>query len=163
LGKDSDNFTAEMLLKAVAAKATGNGESVAGAKIALDYLTGLRTVEPGTVLVNGSGLFDANRLSTNLLVAVLDDVYQDPLLFPEYASQLSLGHVDGTLRNRFKGLNAKCFVRAKTGSLRATNALAGYVERPNGGTLAFALIVEGVTDSVALKPEMDAFVMSLCE
>ena len=41
LGKDSDNFTAEMLLKAVAAKATGKGESVVGAKIALDYLTGV--------------------------------------------------------------------------------------------------------------------------
>jgi serine-type D-Ala-D-Ala carboxypeptidase/endopeptidase (penicillin-binding protein 4) len=162
LGKDSDNFTAEMLLLAIALKATGKGDSLTGAKVAMDFLASLGPLEQGTVLINGSGLFDANRMSTNALLRVLSEGYRNPMIHPEYVSQLSLGELDGTLRRRFKGLPAGCQVRGKTGTLRATNALAGYVERAQGGPLVFAIIVEGVTDSVALKPEMDAYVTSLC-
>jgi D-alanyl-D-alanine carboxypeptidase len=53
-------------------------------------------------------------------------------------------------------------VRGKSGSLRATNALAGYVEPLRGQAMAFAVIVEGLTDASAVKEQMDSFVEGLC-
>jgi len=66
------------------------------------------------------------------------------------------------LKTRLKGLPADCKIRAKTGTLRATGSLAGYVETNAGATHAFAIIVEGITDMGKVKSEMDAFVVSLC-
>ena len=162
LGKDSDNFSAEMLLRAIGGISGGIASSEAGAKRELEFLGRLGSVEPDTRLVNGSGLFDANRLSTNLLVLLLNEVYTNRWVYPEFASQLSLGNTDGTLKTRLKGLPADCKIRAKTGTLRATGSLAGYVETNAGATHTFAIIVEGITDMAKVKSEMDAFAVSLC-
>jgi D-alanyl-D-alanine carboxypeptidase/D-alanyl-D-alanine-endopeptidase (penicillin-binding protein 4) len=162
LGKESDNFTAEMLLLALGKSAAGTGRAEAGAKVLIDDLSRLGPLEPGTRFVNGSGLFDANRVSTNLLVRVLVAQRADPGTFPEYASQLAVASRDGTLRGRFSRLPSGCVIRAKTGSLRGTSSLSGYVARPDGTHWAFGVIVEGIADMAAPRPNIDAFVASLC-
>ncbi|MGC4068209.1 MAG: D-alanyl-D-alanine carboxypeptidase/D-alanyl-D-alanine-endopeptidase [Polyangiaceae bacterium] len=162
LGKDSDNFTAEMLLLAVGKSAGAVGSSDAGAKVLLEDLARLGPLEPGTRIINGSGLFDANRLSTDLLVRVLVAQRADASVYPEYVTQLATSARDGTLRHRLTGLPNGCVIRAKTGSLRGTSSLSGYVARPEGVTLAFGVIVEGIADMAAPRPEIDAFVASLC-
>jgi D-alanyl-D-alanine carboxypeptidase/D-alanyl-D-alanine-endopeptidase (penicillin-binding protein 4) len=163
LGKDSDNFTAEMLLIALGKSAGGAGRSDAGATVLLEDLSRLGPLEPGTRLINGSGLFDANRLSTDLLVRVLLAQRAEPGLFPEYVSQLSVAARDGTLRHRLAGVPRGCVIRAKTGSLRGTSSLSGYVARPDGAEWAFGVIVDGIADMAAPRPEIDAFVASLCD
>lgn len=163
LGKDSDNFTAEMLLLAIGAKAKSIGKSEVGAGVVLEYLAAQGPVEQGTKFINGSGLFDANRLSTDLVARLLTEAKNNTVYAPEYLSQLSVGARDGTLKNRFTELPKDCIVRGKTGTLKATSALSGYVDSRGKRPLAFAVIVENITDLAALKPEIDAFVTSLCE
>jgi serine-type D-Ala-D-Ala carboxypeptidase/endopeptidase (penicillin-binding protein 4) len=162
LGKESDNFAAEMLLKTIGAKVQGVGSSEAGAKVVVDSLAALGPMDPDLRWVNGSGLFDANRVSTNLLVRVLGAARADPSSAPEYLAQLSIAGSDGTLSRRLRTLPRGCSVRAKTGTLREVISLAGYVGRLDGSELAFALIVEGVTDQAATRIEIDRFVESLC-
>ncbi len=146
LGKDSDNFTAEMLLKALGAHASGGpGSSAAGAQAVLDWMTRLGVPTQGTVVKNGSGLFDANRVSARTLVNVLAKSYQTPALRADYLAQLSIGGVDGTLRSRFRSHAMTRIVRAKTGTLARVIALSGVVLPPSGRSpIAFSVIVDGV-------------------
>lgn len=163
LGKESDNFAAEMLLKTIGARGAGVGSTAAGAKRVVDKLTELGAAQGEMRWVNGSGLFDANRISTDALIKILAAAHRDHGIAPEYLSQLASGGKDGTLSTRFRSLPDGCFVRAKTGTLRANISLAGYVDRRDGRTLAFAVITDEVKNQSATRAAIDGFVTSLCE
>lgn len=163
LGKESDNFAAEMLLKTLGAQANGVGSSESGVKVVLDVLNGLQVPDANVRWSNGSGLFDANRASTGLLVQVLTSAYRDPRIAPEYLAQLSIGGADGTLTSRLRRLPEGCFVRAKTGTLRSTISLAGYIERSGHSTMAFAIIAEKVKRQGEARAAMDQFIAALCQ
>jgi D-alanyl-D-alanine carboxypeptidase/D-alanyl-D-alanine-endopeptidase (penicillin-binding protein 4) len=162
LGKESDNFTAEMLLKAFGARVYQEGSSQAGLRVMQETLeqAGLSAAEMRWV--NASGLFDANRVSTNLLVRLLGVAASDPTLAPEYFAQLSVAGRDGTLALRMPSLPAGCVVRAKSGTLRNVISLAGYVERAEHQRLTFAIIIENVNDQSAARQQIDKYVTSLC-
>jgi D-alanyl-D-alanine carboxypeptidase/D-alanyl-D-alanine-endopeptidase (penicillin-binding protein 4) len=178
LGKDSDNFYAEMLLKVLGATVTataGNsaagtsaagssaaGTSAAGSQAISDWLQQQNTWVPGTHIINGSGLFDANRISAWTLARTLRTIYLSPKLRPEYVAQLSIAGVDGTLRNRLTSFAANRSVRAKTGTLDATVALSGYFLREGANAIAFAMIVDGVQGHHSeLRQQLDQLVSLL--
>jgi D-alanyl-D-alanine carboxypeptidase/D-alanyl-D-alanine-endopeptidase (penicillin-binding protein 4) len=146
LGKDSDNFYAETLLKDLGAQVKGApATSENGAAVVLDYLREIDALEPGTRILNGSGLFDANRVSAHTLVATLRSAHRDPKMSRVFVEQLAVGGVDGTLKHRFAAFKKTRAIRAKTGTLDQVIALSGYVFRPDGSSpVAFALIVSGI-------------------
>jgi D-alanyl-D-alanine carboxypeptidase/D-alanyl-D-alanine-endopeptidase (penicillin-binding protein 4) len=151
LGKDSDNFYAEMVLKTLGAEQKGRpGKSADGAEVVAKYLRDIGAFEEGMIIKNGSGLFDANRVTASGTVKLLRAAYRDPAISSEFASQLAIGGVDGTLHKRFRELRDKRILRAKTGTLEATSALSGYVMGPPGkAPLAFAIIVNDVAGKVS--------------
>ncbi len=55
---------------------------------------------------------------------------------------LSVGGVDGTTRNRFRGSSAAHRVRAKTGTLTGVSCLSGFVG-DGSDVLVFSILVEG--------------------
>lgn len=151
VGKESDNFYAETLLKVVGAAAGADGKpalpgtSAAGARALLRWLERAKIETKGVVIENGSGLFDANRLPPAVLAEALAAAYREPAISSEMVAQLAIGGVDGTLRNRFRDLADQRVVRAKTGTLRNVIALSGYVMGPGGRPpVAFSLLVVGV-------------------
>jgi len=145
LGKDSDNFVAEMVFKALAAEKKGRPATfAAAAEVVTGELRAMGAFEPGCVVANGSGLFDANRTTAAATTTLLRTAYLDSKLGPELTTHLAVGGVDGTLRSRFKPWAKARAVRAKTGTLNATFALSGYVLSPPGKpAVAFALFVNG--------------------
>jgi len=151
LGKDSDNFYAEMVLKTLGAEQKGRpGKSADGAEVVVKYLREIGAFEEGMIIKNGSGLFDANRVTASGTVKLLRAAYRDPAISSEFIGQLAIGGVDGTLHKRFRELRDKRILRAKTGTLEATSALAGYVMAPPGkAPLAFAIVVNDVAGKVA--------------
>lgn len=146
LGKHSDNFTAEMVLKALAAGTNGAaGSSSAGARAVSAWLAGVGANDSGAVVVNGSGLFDANRASAWTLVTALRAARRDPKSGDAFVEQLAVGGVDGTLKGRFRGKLVKRRVRAKTGTLARAHSLAGFWIAPDAKrSLAFAVLVNGI-------------------
>jgi hypothetical protein len=62
---------------------------------------------------------------------------------PEILQSLSVGGVDGTTRNRFKGTLAAKHVRSKTGTLRGKSCLSGLVG-DGSDVLVFSILVEGM-------------------
>lgn len=88
----------------------------------------------------GSGLSRDNLTTPNATVALLE--YMSHHRCAEiYKSSLPVAGVDGTLRNRMKGTVAAGNVRAKTGTLRWANSLAGYVTSAAGERLAFCMML----------------------
>ena len=75
--------------------------------------------------------------------ALLRTLYLDPRVGPEILQSLSVGGVDGTTRNRFKGTIAAERVRAKTGTLHGKSCLSGLVG-DGSDVLAFSILVEGI-------------------
>ena len=160
LGKKSDNFYAEMILKTLGAETThAPAHSSDGAKAVRDYLAKIGALESTTKIVNGSGLFDANRVSSATLAKVLVSAYRDPAIGPEYVAQLSVGGVDGTLHSRFRKYRSERMVRAKTGTLARSIALSGYVLEPSGqGAIAFSFIANGGMPHNATRHHIDRVV-----
>jgi len=141
LGKQSDNFYAEMIFKSLAAEGHGRPAHAGDSgEIVARFLDRIGASDPGVVMKNGSGLFDADRVSAFGTVQLLRWAWRDPAIQPEYVAQLSVGGVDGTLRKRFRTDSMRRRVRAKTGTLDDVIALSGYVLRTDGrGPIAFSI------------------------
>lgn len=145
VGKHSDNFVAEMVLKQLGARPGVPATSEAGAAVVKEYLEGLGVPAGSFTVVNGSGLFRGNRIAPAHLSTVLVRAYRTPAIRGEFIAHLAIGGVDGTLEHRFERHATDRAVRAKTGTLNDVIALSGYVlaEDPTK-TLAFSFIANGV-------------------
>ena len=147
VGKNSNNFYAEMIFKAIGGEGKARpAKSEGGADVITQWLDKNGANDKGVVIKNGSGLFDANRVTAASTAQLLRAVWRDPTLQPEYLAQLAVGGVDGTLQKRFRGEKTRRVVRAKTGTLDDTIALSGYVLAPGGKSpIAFALYFNKIT------------------
>jgi D-alanyl-D-alanine carboxypeptidase/D-alanyl-D-alanine-endopeptidase (penicillin-binding protein 4) len=165
LGKDSDNFYAETLLKDLGAKVKGApGTSENGAAVVIDYLREIDALDSGTRISNGSGLFDANRISAHMLVKTLLSAYRDPATSSVFVDQLAVGGIDGTLKHRFAAFRKQRSIHAKTGTLDRVIALSGYAFRPDGTyPVAFSLIVSGLTNHAEVRKRVDDVVASVAK
>jgi D-alanyl-D-alanine carboxypeptidase len=61
-----------------------------------------------------------------------------------WRDSLTIGGVDGTLRNRFKGTSAEGNIRGKTGTLDQVSALSGYLTTAGGEQVVVSIFVNGV-------------------
>lgn len=144
VGKWSNNFAAEMLLKIMGAEAERPGTSARGVAVVREELEAHGVDTSGLVMVNGSGLFDGNRVAPQHVTQTLLAAYNDPAIRAEYVAQLAVGGSDGTLKSRLEDLPRPRMVRAKTGTLRDVIALSGYVLGEPGRSVAFSFLANGV-------------------
>jgi serine-type D-Ala-D-Ala carboxypeptidase/endopeptidase (penicillin-binding protein 4) len=141
----SDNVMAECIAREVAA-ATNRPQSFAGAVGAVtNRLRSAHIDTTGAALVDSSGLSVDDRLTAKTLdgaaqaAAGPDQPAMRPLL-----DLLPIAGGSGTLADRFldaaSNQGPAGWLRAKTGSLTAINALAGVVTDRSGRVLTFAFI-----------------------
>ncbi len=162
LGKDSDNFHAEMIFKSLGGE---NGPaSYEAARARVNKLLDAAQLDASTLrLDNGSGLFDADRMAPEFVTNLLAAAARDPAVAPELVSELAIGGVDGTLRDRFEGFRETRTVRAKSGTLSAVSSLSGYVLGSDGKpAVAFSVLVDNVKGaSVLVRYEIDGLIATL--
>ncbi|KMQ52916.1 D-alanyl-D-alanine carboxypeptidase [Chitinispirillum alkaliphilum] len=143
--KYSSNFASEMLFKALAAEYVSvPGTWEGGAKVISDWWKNRKL--PGMpVIKNGSGMGDVNRVSAAQVTELLRYVSQQKTYYPEFLGALSIGNVDGTLKDRFRQSRLGGLVRAKTGTLNSlrVSTLAGYLFLSDR-TYAFAILCNNV-------------------
>jgi D-alanyl-D-alanine carboxypeptidase/D-alanyl-D-alanine-endopeptidase (penicillin-binding protein 4) len=110
----------------------------------------------------GSGLSRNNLTTAAATVALLQFMakHRDAAVF---ADSLPIAGVDGTLRRRMKGTPAEGNIHAKTGTLRWTTALSGYVNSAAGERLAFSLMLNRYEASPghSASQELDAIAVLL--
>ncbi|EEI17972.1 D-alanyl-D-alanine carboxypeptidase/D-alanyl-D-alanine endopeptidase, partial [Corynebacterium lipophiloflavum] len=132
--KDSDNVMAEAIGREVAIH---RGSTAPQAT--LDVLAEHGFTTAGTTLADSSGLSTLNLITPALLDAVLLSAAQGGEIAP-LLDTLPVAHGEGTLYDRFEDLPGRGWVRAKTGTLDYTSALAGTVTSENGNVYTFALL-----------------------
>jgi serine-type D-Ala-D-Ala carboxypeptidase/endopeptidase (penicillin-binding protein 4) len=142
---NSDNVMAESIGREVAA-AVNRPQSFSGAvQAVLGQLDEAGIDTDGATLVDSSGLSVDDRLTAETLDEVVNAAAgaDQPDLRP-LVDLLPIAGGSGTLSNRYldtdSGRAAAGFLRAKTGSLTGTNALAGIVTDSSGRVLTFALL-----------------------
>ena len=127
MDRESDNFTAELLLKQLGAVELERGTSAAGASVVMQTLAAAGVPMSGVRIVDGSGLSRLDRLTANALAAILKAAYADPTIKPAFVASLPVAGVNGTLSDRFRKAPARGRVLAKTGTTSDASALSGYV------------------------------------
>ncbi len=139
MDRESDNFTAEMLLKQLGLAELGRGTSAAGAAVVTQALTDAGVPMTGVRIVDGSGLSRLDRLTANALGSLLKIAWADPTVGPALVASLPVAGVNGTLQHRLQKPPAKGNVLAKTGTTDTASSLSGYVS----GRYAFAVVQNG--------------------
>lgn len=146
LGKNSNNFVAEQMLKALGAHRWGeSGSFDNGARALSEYLVGLGFRNDEFRIEDGSGLSYENNLSSSILVRILQELYAIPELRTDFMCALAVGGVDGTLRRRFRREEHMGRVMAKTGSLAGISSLSGFAFSERGEPLVFSVMLNGIS------------------
>ena len=154
LGKYSNNYVAEMVLKTIGAEKRGDKSPPASWDDALGLVRAwlvdtIGWTADGFYYGNGSGLYASNRFSPRQIVRLLSVGYRDFRWGPDLVASLSIGGVDGTIGRRMANGPAAGRVRAKTGTLDGVSTLSGYVATDGRAPLAFSILVNGFTDENA--------------
>ena len=81
-------------------------------------------------LIDGAGLSRENFVSPRAYMTLLGELTKEPT-FPALWNSLPIAGQDGTLKERMLGTPAVGVVRAKTGTLKGSYQLAGYIPKMN--------------------------------
>lgn len=133
---NSDNNSAELVLKEIGVVGRGEGTRIAGLQVILDTVTRWELPVDGIALADGSGLDRSNLLTCQLLVSLLERESTNRA----FVDALAVAGRTGTLIEVFRTPPARDAIRAKTGTLTAVKALSGRAQRAGVDT-SFALIV----------------------
>ena len=129
MDRESDNYTAELLLKQLGALETGHGTSAAGAASLRGILTAHRIPLAGVRVTDGSGLSRLDRLTAGTIVALLHAAWEDAEVREPFVAALAVAGRSGTLADRMRTPPARGNVFAKTGTTDVASALSGFVRR----------------------------------
>lgn len=127
MDKESDNFTAELLLKQLGAVVLDRGTSAGGASVVMQTLAEGGVPTTGVRIVDGSGLSQLDRLTANAVAAILRAAWNDQAVRPAFVAALPVAGVNGTLQDRLRTPVTRGRVLAKTGTTSDASALSGYV------------------------------------
>ena len=156
----SDNTTAEMLIKELGFRSTGNGSWTDGLAAVQSSLRAQGVTLDGLTMVDGSGLDRANRVTCEVLLSTVRSQRVDGAFFKGLAV---MGEY-GTLRKRLRDSPAQGIVHAKTGSLNGVSSLTGFAQTADQTEAHFAMVfnelastADGVRASDALAQSIVAF------
>jgi len=137
----SDNFFAEMLVKAMGAQLAGSGSTPAGVRVVSAAVSSLLGIHPR--IYDGSGLSEADRTSPYEVADLLVAVYPTPI-GTLLRSHMAVAGRTGTLEKRMRKTAAAGRCVGKTGTLTGVSNLVGYCPSSNGHVLAFAIFNDAI-------------------
>ena len=156
----SDNEAAEVMLRHVGLAVSHSGTFTAGVAGVAKTLAGLGVAVSTARLYDGSGLSRDDRVPAQALLDVLRLAGGDahPELRP-LVDGLPVAAFSGSLADRF-GVGAEAgrgWVRAKTGTLTGTSALAGFAQDAQGALVPFVFVADQVPtlDTLAARVALD--------
>ena len=162
----SDNVLAEAICREVALERDPDSPAdfAAGTAAVVDTLSERGLDMSGVRLDDCSGMSPGNRLSAAVLTDVLRTAAAPDATreMRDLLDTLPVAAGSGTLLDRFAGPSASGagWVRAKTGTLAGTSALAGTVTSADGRSMSFALLSSGTEPAVA-RPVLDRIAATL--
>ena len=123
---------ARQLFLSIGAHTGGEPATIEKSRVAVaDVLQKAGVDTTGIVLENGSGLSRHEVVSARQLGQLLEAAWRDPYM-PEFMASLPLLGEDGTLANRFDNSELRGRSHMKTGTLKDSSAIAGYMLTRSG-------------------------------
>ncbi len=154
---ESDNDAAEIVAHQVGV-AAGTGGSYEGAAAGVEQVLREHGLwNEAAAIRDGSGLSRSNRVTPAMLAGGVALAAEDERLRPVLTG-LPVGAATGTLSARFAASGAEDgqgVVRAKTGTLSGTSALAGYTTTASGAVVAFSFVVNDASGDDAARAWLD--------
>ncbi len=136
---ESDNFSAELLIKELGAVAGTGGTTAAGAAVVGRVLTQNGIPLAGVTIADGSGLSSLDRLTPQAIVAILRQCWTDGALRSTLVPAMAVAGRSGTLVHRLLGPRTRGAVIGKTGTTDLASVLSGFVR----GRYVFSVIENG--------------------
>ncbi len=139
--KRSQGFYAEQILKTLGAQIKREGSFSAGLDVIKDFLTKLGFSEAQYQIDDGSGLSKKNKLTPAMVTRLLIFMHKHA---PFFLESLPIAGIDGTLKNRLKKEPYRSRIKAKTGYVRGTSTLSGYIKTLDEEIIAFSILVNKI-------------------
>lgn len=163
--KPSQNLYTELILRALGEKLGNKNDLLKsseqrGIEVVSEFLRQAGVVGGDVVQYDGSGLSRHNIITPDSAVALYTFMTKSRFS-AAWMNALTIGGVDGTLRNRFKGTKASGNVRGKTGTIDQVAALSGYITSASGERFVFAVLTNGVPDVNLRRSTIDDIVIAL--
>ena len=139
--KKSNNLYARHLLLLLGAKRYGAPATVQKGRKAVErILRAKHALGRGTLKIdNGSGLSRTAKLTAKMLATMYDNAYER--YGQRWMKTLSIAGVDGTIKKRFRGTSVRNRAWMKTGTLRRTKNIGGYVKNKAGKLYTVVILV----------------------
>lgn len=150
INKISHNLSAELLLKTLGAEMGGvPGSAKKGISEIYQFLQEIGIDSTSYKLADGSGVSRYDLVTPDLLVTLLQAMYREFQVQPEYQSSLPIAGLDGTLKRRMTNTPAERTLRAKTGTLSGVSDLSGYTITADSEIVAFSIMMEHFVGSAS--------------
>lgn len=149
VNKNSNNLTAECLLKTIAKENTGTGSFRKGCEQLNRFIARKGVADENIAVYDGSGLSRMNLLSPKIQTQLLSAFYKSNFK-NDFINSLAVPGENGTLKNRMTKARASNYVFAKTGSMNGVSALCGYIFTKDNETLAFSIMISNFTGPASL-------------
>ncbi|MGI8638371.1 MAG: D-alanyl-D-alanine carboxypeptidase/D-alanyl-D-alanine endopeptidase [Pyrinomonadaceae bacterium] len=134
-----------------------------GLFVVRNFLNEIGIPSDSVIQSDGSGLSRHNLITPGSAVALYSYMAKRSRYVNAWREALTIGGVDGTLKNRFIGTSAAGNVRGKTGTIDQVSALSGYVNTASGERLVFSIIVNGVNTAKIRQTTIDEIVVALAK
>ncbi len=166
--KPSQNMYTETILwtlgEQIGRKQGGSGESSQlGLGVVKNFLKQIGAADDGILQYDGSGLSRHDLITPSAVVTLYTYMAKQSKYSQAWRDSLSIGGIDGTLRNRFKGTAAAGNFRGKTGTIDQVSALSGYMTTAGGEQLVISIIVNDVADTHTRTALIDDIVLQLAK
>ncbi len=131
-----------------------------GLRVVGKFLDEIGLPSDSIVQWDGSGLSRHDLITPASAVALY--TYMSKSRYAQvWRDALTIGAVDGTLKNRFKNTVAANNVRGKTGTIDQVSSLSGYVTSLAGERIVFSIIINGVEETQLRQATIDEIVLAL--
>ncbi len=144
---NSDNNTAELLLKEIGFASKGTGSTADGLSAVHEQLVKWK-LDKDVQLFDGSGLASDGRIPCDVFMSLLN-TFSSTL-----PNLMATAGNTGTLRDAFDGTAVAGKLRGKTGTLNGVKALVGYLPIANAGPVSFSLLMNraGIDNQGSYRP-----------
>jgi len=156
----SNNLYAEALLRETNKSRGAEIHELSSTTVVEEWLEAASLSTAAVRIDDGSGLATRNFFAAGFMTRFLR--YQAER--ERWRASIPMAGQTGSMKGYLKGTAAAGRLSAKSGSLGAARAYAGYVDRVDGRELAFAIMVNNFTiESKDVRNKMHALMLELCQ
>lgn len=164
--KPSQNMYTETLLWTLGEQVgRRNGQTADSATLGIavlkDFMKQIGVPDDGIIPYDGSGLSRHNLVTPAAVTTLYSYMAKQSRYSQAWRDSLTIGGIDGTLANRFRGTPAAANVRGKTGTIDQVSALSGYLTTAGGEQIVFSILVNGVAQTRDRTSLIDDIVVNL--